>query len=157
MLPTVPPAGNVYIPPFLAIVKKYLWRKYNTKYRVSPSNKVYICPDVVVIFFHGQRLDRLKKEQQMDANVYFLEQHLQSQEDIISAQNHAEEMAQQEIEDPTSKFYPWSAKNVYEALNEIRDREVQRIVNTYHDDKALARVIREVVIGYWFDNALEKK
>jgi hypothetical protein len=99
----------------------------------------------------------MKKEQQMDANVYYLEQHLQDQDDWAAAQNHAEEMAQQEIEDPTSKFYPWTVKNVDEALTEIKSRELQRIINTYHDDKALARVIREVVVGYWFDNALETK
>lgn len=93
----------------------------------------------------------------MDANTYYANQHLQEQDDLDAAQAYAEELAQAEIEDVNGKYYPWHIKNIYEALNEIREEEIVRIAKHYADDKELSKVIREVVVGYWFDQAVEGK
>ena len=92
----------------------------------------------------------------MDANTYYAEQHLQRQDNNHAAQSYAERLAQAEIEDVNGKFYPWRANNIDQAFSEIRAEELARIAKHYADDKELSKVIREVVVGYWFEKAMEK-
>lgn len=89
----------------------------------------------------------------IDANTYFLNQHMDRRDAAYRRAEKIDEMAQQLLEDKAGDYYPWSRLAVAEAFMEIGTKELERIVACRHDDKQLATAIREVVIGYWLDLA----
>jgi hypothetical protein len=92
----------------------------------------------------------------MDANSYYLNEYMNAHDAWAEWQSECEELAQAEVEDTKSEYYPWTPKNVWEALSELPNEMYERIVEAREDDKALAMVVREAVAGYWYQLALNK-
>ena len=92
----------------------------------------------------------------MDANTYYLNQYLGEIEARDRWQTKAQEYAQEQVEDERGAYYPWTEANVYEALGEISSADIKRIVAAKNDDKELAQLMREILVGYWFNYCEEK-
>jgi hypothetical protein len=92
----------------------------------------------------------------MDANTYYLNQYLDEQEAAVRRyENSREAVAQALIENPQSKFYPWTEDNVFEALGEAPASVFSGMAKAHGNDKELANIVREAVVGYWYETALE--
>jgi hypothetical protein len=91
----------------------------------------------------------------MDANTYFANQHQDNQSEAAQWHDRANWIAQQEMADPNSDFYPWTSDRVSEALNEAPSSAIERMVKNHGNDRELATVVREIVLGYWLETATE--
>jgi hypothetical protein len=91
----------------------------------------------------------------MDANTYYLNQHMDAVNEYDSWQDRAEWIAKQEMDDPMSNFYPWTSDRISEAMNEAPQSALERMVASHGNDRALATVVREIVLGYWLETATE--
>jgi len=91
----------------------------------------------------------------MDANTYYLNQHMDAVTEADSWQDRAEWIAQQEMQDPESDFYPWTPSRINEAFIEAPLSALARITDCHGDDRALATVVREIVLGYWLETATD--
>jgi hypothetical protein len=87
----------------------------------------------------------------MDANTYYLNQHMDTFKEEVCVKS----FAQEQIENPDSDFYPWTPERVHEALSESPDIGLARIVEGHYDDRKLAMAVREIVLRYWLDSATE--
>lgn len=85
------------------------------------------------------------------ANTYYLNQYM----DTFKEVDDPHEQAQAALEDPESEFYAWTPERVLEALSESPDLGLCRIVEGHADDRKLAMAVREIVLRYWYDTALE--
>lgn len=92
----------------------------------------------------------------MDANTYYANRYLDEQEAAVRRyENSREALAQTLIEDPNSKFYPWHPPRIWEALNEASVDVCYQMAKAHGNDKELANIVREAVVGYWYETALE--
>jgi len=89
----------------------------------------------------------------MDANTYFANQYLGSVEDSQRRAEQDAELAQELVEDKDSEFYPWHPDQIREAICEISDEHLMTLANAKASDKALAKQLREIVVGYWLRQA----
>jgi hypothetical protein len=81
----------------------------------------------------------------MDANTYFLNQHL--------IESEAEAVAEQEIQNPSSIFYAYDPENFAEALRDIQEKEIGNLIFNINNPLALSKALKKVVEDYWFDIA----
>jgi hypothetical protein len=77
----------------------------------------------------------------MDANTYFLNQHL----------SHLES---QDPTNPKSEFYAYDPENFAEALADISEAEINRLIWNINNPDGLRKAIKDVVEGYWADKAI---
>ena len=89
----------------------------------------------------------------MDANIYFLNQHLGTVEDGQRRADANAETAQEWINDESSEFYPWHPDQIRHAICEIKDEHLERLIKARADDKELAKALREIVVGFWLHQA----
>jgi hypothetical protein len=91
----------------------------------------------------------------MDANTYYLNKHLSDIDESAQCHDRAQSIARMEMDDPQSKFYPWSPANISEAFNEAPLSALNRVTAAHGNDRELATVVREIVLGYWFETATD--
>ena len=91
----------------------------------------------------------------MDANTYYLNQHMDDVDNRQRNYEHAAWIAQQDMEDPKSDFYPWTPDRIYEAMTEAPDAALARMAAAHGNDKELATIVREIVLAYWLETATE--
>jgi hypothetical protein len=91
----------------------------------------------------------------MDANTYYLNQHMGELDDRAQRRENAEWIATQEMADPTSDFYPWTPDRITEAFNEAPSAALERVAANHGDDRELAKVVREIVLAYWLETATD--
>jgi hypothetical protein len=91
----------------------------------------------------------------MDANTYYLNQHLAEVERQERHHEWASQKAQEYVEEANGYYSPWLPDNIAEALAEVEPPECARLAAAYADDKELAKVVREIVVGYWYNMAFD--
>jgi hypothetical protein len=91
----------------------------------------------------------------MDANTYYLNQHMGQIDDRAQRRDNAEWIAKQEMDDPKSNFYPWTSDRISEAFNEAPSSALERLAANHGNDRELATVVREIVLGYWLETATD--
>jgi hypothetical protein len=90
------------------------------------------------------------------ANTYFANQYLGQIEDAQRIAEEAAETAQAWVEDEASDFYPWNPDAIREAMCEVEDKHLERMIKAKGCDKELAKAVREIVVGYWLQQAQDK-
>lgn len=90
------------------------------------------------------------------ANTYFLNCHLDDMDRLQRQAEEAERTAQEWVEDEASDFYPWNPDAIREAMCEVEDKHLERMVKAKGCDKELAKAVREIVVGYWLQQAQDK-
>jgi hypothetical protein len=91
----------------------------------------------------------------MDANTYYLNQYMGEVDERAQRYENAQWIAQQEMEDPKSEFYPWNTANISEALTEAPNSAFERLAVNHGNDHELATIVREIVLAYWLESATE--
>lgn len=91
-----------------------------------------------------------------DANVHYLNHYLADLDRLERNEQYLDKIAQLEIENKNSKYWPWSWRGIQEAFCEIDIKELDRMARCYGDDAELAKVVREIVVGYWFNYAKDR-
>jgi len=91
----------------------------------------------------------------MDANTYYLNQHMDAISDADQRIERATWIAQQEMEDTQSDFYPWTPDRIYEAMTEAPDAALARMAAAHGNDRELATIVREIVLAYWLESATQ--
>jgi hypothetical protein len=89
------------------------------------------------------------------ANTYYLNQHMGEIDEAAQRRENAEWIAKQEMDDPTSDFYPWTSDRITEAFNEAPNAALVRLASKHGNDYELAKAVREIVLAYWFESAVE--
>lgn len=87
------------------------------------------------------------------ANTYYLNQHLHQLDIEQRYEERAEEIAAQEIKDTGSQFYAYDPENVGEALESLDEKTINRFIATQDDPVRFLEVYKDVVEGYWFEQA----
>ena len=90
------------------------------------------------------------------ANTYFANQYLGQVEDAQRIAEESAETAQAWVDDEASNFYPWNPDAIREAMCEVEDKHLERMVKAKGCDKELAKAVREIVVGYWLQQAQDK-
>jgi hypothetical protein len=90
-----------------------------------------------------------------DANTYYLNQHMGDIDADAQRRDNAQWIATQEMADPKSDFYPWTPSRITDAFNEAPSKDLQRMAAAHGNDRELAVIVREIVLGYWLETATE--
>lgn len=88
-----------------------------------------------------------------DANEYYLQQHLEETERLMSRAEWIDEMALGMIQDESCEFWPWTVERIKEAICEAPDHEIQRLIDALSDLSLLGQELQNVVDFYWVDRA----
>lgn len=91
----------------------------------------------------------------IDANTYYLNEHMSETTRMLEKENRARYLASRDMHHIKSDFYPWTADRMMEALNEASVPDLEDMASAHADDKKLANSIREIVLAYWLQKATE--
>lgn len=90
----------------------------------------------------------------LDANTYYLNQHLDAVDNRVRNAEEADRIAKEAVEDVNGPYWPWRPEAIREAVSEVSDEQLARVVASRFSDAGLACVIRDIVSGYWYSVAL---
>ena len=87
----------------------------------------------------------------MDANTYYLNQHMDDLDRLAEQEEQIDEAAAEFVNDPQSEYWPWTVERVQEAMSE--SRHTQKLIDARGDDAKLAAMTRKIVVDYWMNEA----
>lgn len=92
----------------------------------------------------------------IDANVHYLNHHIAKLEENRALEQRLDEYAQDEVQDPKGKYWPWEWNRIQEAFCEVDIKELDKMAKCFDNDQELAMAVRRIVVGYWFNVAKDK-